>query len=578
MNRSNKLPEEAQVRDLLDAYCSGVISDDQIRELESYMMSDEATRLEFITYLYLHTELCFAARARRSADSVPGTIGTWPESRGTGWWRRWVTTGRRWHLCPMAVWACALIVLADVAILRPWGIAPPWPKAAAPRPMPNRGDLADRAPKTTSSDAALAMVVKQDGALWEATDGPTPEVGVVMSGRRLQLISGRATLAFLNGVTLTVEGPADLELVSPDRVFCHRGRLRARIPEGAEGFVVASPASAVVDLGTEFGLNVEDDASSQLMVFEGEAVAALLDVAGSPKRTQHVEPRKAFALNPRTGQIGETVARPEGFVPASQRASPRLVLDPAYVGAVLGSRPRGYWRFEHRAGDAISNEIPGGPPLRVHGPVDIAVAPEGNGCARFKAGAPEQYLSTNSLWAPAREPGHAVELWFLADAIRYASLVGLYPPSEFNVPEERAFVAHYLFVELTSRNRLYNLYKPASVRFLHRWPLDTRVGNNIVSAETFAPQRWHHVVAQKRGDRMELYFDGVPDKSMPPIPDHETVSCHLVVGRRTSDPLDRNDLRPFVGQLDELAIYDHPLSAEEVRHHFRLAASHAERR
>jgi hypothetical protein len=384
--------------------------------------------------------------------------------------------------------------------------------------------------------------------------------------------------AFLSGVTLTMEGPADLELVSPDRVFCHRGRLRARVPEGAEGFVVASPASAVVDLGTEFGLNIEGDGRSRVMVFEGEAMAALFDVAGSPQRTQRVDRSKSYELDPRTGSIGETVARPEGFVTPSELSSPPLVLDPSYAAAVLRSRPRGYWRFERRDGDAVSNEVPDGPPLLVRGPVEIAGAPSGNGYALFKPGSPEQFLTTDGLWELAREPGHAVELWFLSDDIRYASLVGLYPPPELNVPEERAHIAHNFFVELTARNRLYTLYKPASVRFLHRWPLDPRVGNNIVSEEIFTPRRWHHVVAQKSGDRMELYFDGEPDHSMPLISDHQTVSCHLVVGRRTTEPANRNDIRPFVGRLDELAIYDHPLSAEEVRRHFKLASPKAEPR
>ena len=85
------------------------------------------------------------------------------------------------------------------------------------------------------------------------------------------------------------------------------------------------------------------------------------------------------------------------------------------------------------------------------------------------------------------------------------------------------------------------------------------------------PGRWHHVVVQRDGDRMEIYFDGVPGRSRPIEPDYPTLSCHLVVGRRTPDPLATHDSRSFVGRLDELAIYDHPLSAEEVRHHFDLA-------
>src|SRR5581483_6056356 len=117
---------------------------------------------------------------------------------------------------------------------------------------------------------------------------------ILMPGNRFRLRAGRASLSFFSGVTLTLEGPADVELIAMDRVFCHRGRLRARVPAGAEGFVVASPGSAVVDLGAEFGLNVEADGTAQVMVFEGVAEAALLDAAGSPKQTQLVEQSEAF--------------------------------------------------------------------------------------------------------------------------------------------------------------------------------------------------------------------------------------------------------------------------------------------
>ncbi|HEY2159151.1 MAG TPA: hypothetical protein VGH33_26215, partial [Isosphaeraceae bacterium] len=91
----------------------------------------------------------------------------------------------------------------------------------------------------------LAMVINLDGARWDPSEGPPPAAGDILGAGRLRLRTGRATLAFLSGVTLTLEGPADLNLVSIDRVFCRQGRLRAHVPAGAEGFVVASPGSAV---------------------------------------------------------------------------------------------------------------------------------------------------------------------------------------------------------------------------------------------------------------------------------------------------------------------------------------------
>ena len=184
--------------------------------------------------------------------------------------------------------------------------------------VPGRGNVGVADPKRQGPAGArgqeislatgLAMVIRLEGAQWEPADGRFPAEGDILPARRVRLSSGRATLAFLNGVMLTLEGPADLELDSIDRVFCHRGRLRVRVPDGAEGFVVAAPRSSVVDLGTEFGLNVEDDGKARVMVFEGEAEAAVLGAAGTSENSQLVEQSKSVEIDPSTGNIKEAVA------------------------------------------------------------------------------------------------------------------------------------------------------------------------------------------------------------------------------------------------------------------------------
>jgi hypothetical protein len=56
-------------------------------------------------------------------------------------------------------------------------------------------------------------------------------------------------------------------------------------------------------------------------------------------------------------------------------------------------------------------------------------------------------------------------------------------------------------------------------------------------------------------------------------PDYPTPPCHLVVGRRTPDASNPSDSRSFVGRLDELALYDYTLSAEDIWNHFKLATT-----
>jgi len=91
----------------------------------------------------------------------------------------------------------------------------------------------------------------------------------------------------------------------------------------------------------------------------------------------------------------------------------------------------------------------------------------------------------------------------------------------------------------------------------------------------YIPYRWHHLVAQRAGGRMELYLDGAP---APPVrlgPEVATEACRLLLGRLKPEPRrpGRVHSRPFVGRIDELALYNRPLSAAEVRRHYGLVAS-----
>src|SRR5262249_15169374 len=157
-----------------------------------------------------------------------------------------------------------------------------------------------------------------------------------------RLRSGRLTLAFFSGVTLTVEGPAEVELVAADRVLCHYGKLRARVPPGAEGFTVQAAGYEVVDLGTEFGLNLEPGGPSRVLVFDGEAAVSVLGKDGRPVRAALIEgPGKAVEVAPATGHIREVEPQPKAFAPLGEFLRPPLDLAPEYPAAVLSANPWG---------------------------------------------------------------------------------------------------------------------------------------------------------------------------------------------------------------------------------------------
>ncbi|QEG36554.1 FecR domain-containing protein [Bythopirellula goksoeyrii] len=94
----------------------------------------------------------------------------------------------------------------------------------------------------------------------------------VSSGSRLCLTEGDIELTYSSGSKLLLIGPADFHVDATGGKLC-RGGLVAAITEGGHGFTVNTPNGKVVDLGTEFGVVVDDFGVSEVSVFQGKVEA-----------------------------------------------------------------------------------------------------------------------------------------------------------------------------------------------------------------------------------------------------------------------------------------------------------------
>lgn len=93
--------------------------------------------------------------------------------------------------------------------------------------------------------------------------------GDVLPNGSFKLDTGLAEIDFFCGATLIVEGPAELEIESDWSVRVAQGRLRANVPPVAQGFVVKAADSEIIDLGTEFAVEV-DTGNARVQVIDGE--------------------------------------------------------------------------------------------------------------------------------------------------------------------------------------------------------------------------------------------------------------------------------------------------------------------
>ena len=219
---------DPELQDWIDRSLNGTATESESRALEERLLADERARAHYLNEINLHASL----RRRFSAGEDGPSISSFP-SRPR---RRLVV---RW-----AVAASVALVAGVIALL-------------APSPAPT---------------AVIAHVVGAYGGA-----GETYLAGGTVEPGRFELSRGVARLDFSSGARLSIEGPAQVEVIDDMEVILHRGVVTATIPESAIGFVVDTPAAHVVDLGTSFGVSVSEEGLTDVCVFDGEVEVSSWD-------------------------------------------------------------------------------------------------------------------------------------------------------------------------------------------------------------------------------------------------------------------------------------------------------------
>ena len=165
----------------------------------------------------------------------------------------------------------------------------------------------DESDQVEVTSHGIALVTKLIDVEWGQQE-PLAE-GDALTPGGFSIESGLAQIEFFCGATVVLEGPAELELQSQMQARVKTGRLRAQVPPAARGFSLEVDDMKIVDLGTEFGLNVSGEATS-VQVFDGEVELHSKDITSG---SQVLTMGDAVIRNS-AGDFAETSATPAGFL------------------------------------------------------------------------------------------------------------------------------------------------------------------------------------------------------------------------------------------------------------------------
>ena len=268
--------------DLVLRYFDGDLEPAELDELNGLLRSDDQLRDAF-------TAFCVRARMVReigeperqaeicTADTSDGVISQLKLARNTA------QSQDRRGIAPWGRVLAAMAALALVSVVLFWGFRQPDnnPRFTVEPVDPGRPD-SGQAPGKVAKKNYIARLVQVVKAKW-GEENLGLKKGARLSEGKIRIESGLAKLRFSSGAKVTLEGPAEYEIISNDLTRLVSGRLSAKIPKSAIGFKVDTPTARVLDLGTAFGVDVDDQGATEVAVFEGEVEVELPGPAESRK-------------------------------------------------------------------------------------------------------------------------------------------------------------------------------------------------------------------------------------------------------------------------------------------------------
>ncbi|MEW4486494.1 LamG-like jellyroll fold domain-containing protein [Thalassoglobus sp. JC818] len=376
----------------------------------------------------------------------------------------------------------------------------------------------------------VSGVLTKDGQLW--TDSSLP-----VGGYELQ--KGLLNLQFGGGVMVYVEAPASFDAVNDKRVVLHRGRLSARVPPEGIGFTVETPEAEVVDYGTEFSVDVESGAS-EVHVFDG-LVRVHPGMSNQRDSSKSVDLKASQAL-----RISDDASEPEDISLATDRFI-RNFDEPSlnYARAIKRLSPLAFYRMPIRDRGLVSE------PLEYSGVVltgDGKRPPHAKGVfvgGSLRVGAD----STGRGGRVDSPPAWNTEQFSLTVFVylEEASHIGTVAT---NLNDERGNFS----LSLDESGKLQATIKDRD------GDLISLTGDSSLDLKS-----WRHVVVTVDGEAVSFFEEGKLVASTP----------FKALAVSESDPLwfgtDASLTDVWNGRIDEVALFDRALSADEVASLYRTA-------
>ena len=530
--------------ELMRRCLDGEATDEEFAELEELLRSDPEFRKDYLRYVNVD----FALTALpKNAEQSASRRGSDPSEHS----RRQVLSWRRIH--GLAGWvsaAVAILLLAGMLIHQ----AIDDDRDETPLQMAGE-NVVEPAEVNDSGVAVLTRVAGLQGGTskdWR--------VGETIPPGSMAWDAGIMQLEFYCGAMVVVEGPAEIEILDESRVVCRLGRLRAHVPEPARGFAVLAPSFELVDLGTEFGLNILEDGATEVHVFHGKVELYDVESKRDPATRRELNAGDALTVD-RDGTSKPITARDKDFV------------TPTRLSQMTDARQQG----QHRDWRAFRDSLRDDPRVVAYFPFDRNNSEDRLLVGHGKDGMKIEGAIIGCEWSEGRWPGKtSLQFKRPGDRVRitvFGTFASLTYSTWLRVDGLDRKQSSILLTDGFGKNGLHwQIRRDGALVLGIRYSKNTAHNYQTDSIfNLFRLGQWVHLATVYDADeaRVTHFVNGEPTKREPL---KQAADGLLKIGKATIGNWSvpparhrRSSIRNFNGCIDELIVFGEALDEQEVR-------------
>ncbi|NWK55032.1 hypothetical protein HW115_05390 [Verrucomicrobiaceae bacterium N1E253] len=360
---------------------------------------------------------------------------------------------------------------------------------------------------------------------------------------KLSLNKGIAEISFRNGAQIVLDGHCGFEILNEKHVILTQGKMWAHCPPEAHGFKVSTPGGKdIIDLGTEFGVQVNPAGETNVHVFDG-----LVEVASLNKPTQQVTRGTSMQWSVDAPPRSATFVGAETFTTAETLRQRRV--DSYKRDMLERSDLLLYYDFNNLEQGKVPNLASGAMP-NTHGeaPYAIAVTGRSKTSQALFFDKPKNSVSLH-FERPPETLTYTTAAWIKASNLN-SSLMAI-----LNTDAWPVGATHF---QVTRKGGLRS---------------GIRGGKSFeTSSGIIRKGQWHLVAVSRdlRDQSTTFYCDGkrigsrLCAHNSPSSPSSQSQFGQCTIGS-WSDPIYPNSQRTFKGFIDEVMIFDHALSEKKIQ-------------